>query len=132
MTVIRAWNEHADNLGAQVVGVRLNTIAGNLMVVAERVQQGAMEKRDFATVWRVQKEFTKVLQELGIVDRAIHRVEVTHRFDEQQQAELEAMVDLRDKKRRRAEEVKMAEVVMVSDADDVPVMPHTLEDFDEA
>jgi hypothetical protein len=44
--VTRTWNKHADDLGAQVVGIRLNTIAGNLQIVAERAQHMAVEKGD--------------------------------------------------------------------------------------
>lgn len=124
MDVLRVWNEHADNLGGQVVGIRLNTIAGNLQLVAERAQQGAMEKQDWSTMWRIQKDLTAVMQTLGIVDRAIHKVEVTHKFDEQKQTELEAMLDLERKKARRAEEVKLIEAE-VSDT-----LPELEEDYD--
>jgi hypothetical protein len=124
MDVLRIWNEHADNLGAQVVGIRLNTIAGNLQVVAERAQQGAMEKKDWSSMWRIQKELTAVLQSIGIVDRAIHKVEVTHKFDEQKQAELNALLDLERKQFRRAEEVKLIEAEVVDD------VPEIADDYD--
>lgn len=125
MEVVRTWNKHADDLGAQVVGIRLNTIAGNLQVVAERAQQGAMQKGDFSTMWRIQKEITMMLQSLGIVDRAIHKVEVTHKFDEQKQAELNAMLELEDKKRQREENVKQLDVQVL---DSVPSEMKLLED----
>lgn len=123
MHVLKVWNEHADNLGAQVVGLRLNTIAGNLQLVAERAQQGSMEKNDWATVWRIQKELTRAFADLGIVERSIHRVEVTHKFDEQKQSELDALLDLERKKLRRGEEIKLIPAVEV---DPVP----NLEDYD--
>lgn len=123
MDVVRTWNRHADNLGAQVVGIRLNTIAGNLQIVAERAQQGAMEKDDWSAFWRVQKELTAVLQTLGIVDRAIHKVDVTHHFDDQKKAEFTALLDLERKQLRRAEEVKRIEAEVI---DTVPEM----EDYD--
>lgn len=126
MEVIRTWNKHADDLGAQVVGIRLNTIAGNLQIVAERAQQGAMQKEDFSAMWRIQKEMTTMLQSLGIVDQAIHRVEHTHKFDEQKQVELNALLELEDKKRRRGEEVKRIRAV------DVEVIPPELNSLDEA
>jgi len=119
MDVLRIWNEHADNLGAQVVGIRLNTIAGNLQVVAERAQQGAMQKNDWSAMWRIQKELTAVLQSIGIVDRAIHKVQVTHKFDEQKQTELEKLLELERKKLSRAEEVKLIEAEVI---DEVPEM----------
>ncbi len=117
MEVIRTWNKHADDLGAQVVGTRLNTIAGNLQIMAERAQHGAMEKGDHSTMWRIQKELTKVLQDLGIVDRAVHRVEVAHTFDAQKKVELEGLLELERKQARRAEEVKLIEAEVT---DDIP------------
>ena len=113
MDVQRTWNKHADDLGAQVVGLRLNTIAGNLQLMAERATQGAMEKGDHASMWRITKELAKMLQELGIVDRAIHKVEVTHKFDEEKQAELDKMLAIERKKAAQLENIKAIEAVEV-------------------
>ncbi len=123
MDVQRTWNKHADDLGAQVVGIRLNTIAGNLQIVAERAQQGAMEKGDFSALWRIQKELTQLFQSIGIVDRAIHKVQVTHEFDAQKATELKELLELERKKERRAEEVKLIEATVVDE-------PPKLEDYD--
>ena len=109
MDVMRTWNQHSGKLGAQVVGIRLNSIAGNLQLVAERAQQGCMEKGDYSALWRIQKELTHQLQSIGIVDRAIHRVEVTHKVGSETKAEVDKLVELEEKKRRRAEEVKLIE-----------------------
>lgn len=124
MEVVRTWNKHADDLGAQVVGIRLNTIAGNLQIVAERAQQGAMQSEDWSTVWRIQKDFTAMLQSLGITERAAYQMEVSHKFDGQKQAALDDLVALELKKERRAEEVKLIEATVV---DEVPEM----EDLEE-
>jgi hypothetical protein len=119
MEVQQTWNKHADDLGAQVVGLRLNTIAGNLQIMAERATHGAMEKGDHAAMWRITKELTKMLQDIGIVDRAIHKVEVTHKFDEQKAAEIEALVDIEEKKRISQERIKQVEATVV-EGDDFP------------
>lgn len=111
--VIKVWNEHCDNLGAQVVGLRLNTIAGQMQLAAERAQDIAADKGDAATFWRVEKDKIAVLQSLGIVDRAIHKIEHTHKFDEQQRAEIDALVELRQKQERRGEEIKEIEAEVV-------------------
>jgi hypothetical protein len=113
MKVQQTWNKHADDLGAQVVGLRLNTIAGNLQLMAERATQGAMEKGDHATMWRITKELTKMLQEIGIIDRAIHKVEVTHKFDEEKKAELDKLLELERKKAAQLENIKAIEAVEV-------------------
>lgn len=122
--VTRTWNKHADDLGAQVVGIRLNTIAGNLQIVAERAQHMAVEKGDASALWRIQKEFTAVLQSLGITDRAIHKVEVTHKFDDQKKTELEGILELERKQARRAEEVKLIEATVVDEVPDESEMDY--------
>lgn len=119
MDVQRTWNKHADDLGAQVVGLRLNTIAGNLQIMAERAQHGAMERGDHSALWRIQKELTKMLQDIGIVDRAIHKVEVTHKFDEQKKAEIDSLVALEEKKRLSQERIKSVEATVV-EGDEIP------------
>jgi hypothetical protein len=110
----RWWNEYADDMGAQVVGTRLATIAGNLQLVAQRTQEMASDKANFAAMWRIQKEFTQLLQSMGIVDRAIHKVEHTLKVGDQQ-AEIDAMVDLEMKKKVRHEEMKRIEVEVIDD-----------------
>jgi hypothetical protein len=112
--VNRTWNEYADDLGAQVVGVRLSTIVGNLQLVADRAQEGAVQAEDFGLLWKIQKELTQQLQSVGIVDRAVHRVdhEHTHKMDEDQMREIDKLVDLREKKRLRGEELKHADATI--------------------
>lgn len=109
LEISRVWNKHADELGAQVVGLRLDTIAGQIQLESERAQEVAMDKGDASTYWRIAKDRVSVYQGLGIVDRAIHKVEHTHKFDEQQKQEIEALLDLRQKKERRLEEIKQIE-----------------------
>ncbi len=113
--VNRIWNEYADDLGSQVVGVRLSTIVGNLQLVAARAQEGAVQAEDWSLLWKIQKELTQQLQSVGIVDRAIHRVEHehTHKMDEDQKREIEQLVDLELKKRTRAEELKDVEATII-------------------
>lgn len=120
--VNKVYSEHASNLGAQVLGLRLDTIAGNLMLQAERAQEVAMSKNDPSTYWRIAKEVVGLLQSLGIVDRAIHRVEVTHKHEDEKKSEIEALVALEEKKRRRLEEIKQA------DAEVVESLPTEMED----
>jgi len=107
--IVAAFNAHADDLGAQVVGLRLNTIAGQMQLVYERAVEMEMRKGNGRAVWAIEKERVGVLQSLGIVDQAVHKSEVTHKFDEQTKAEIEALAELRNKQRIRAEEVKQIE-----------------------
>jgi hypothetical protein len=121
--VMRTWSKHADELGAQVVGMRLTTIAGQLHLAAERAQNGAAEQGDNRLLWQIAKDLVKAYADLGIVDRAVHKVEVTHKFDEQKQAEIDAMLELQDMERKRDEELKKIEV---GSYDEAP----PLEDYD--
>jgi hypothetical protein len=121
LEVARIYSEHADNIGAQVANIRLNTLAGHIQIAAERAQQGLMEQGKWASYFRVTKELVSLLQSLGIVDSAVRRVEVTHNvnFGEQRKAEVDAMVKLELKKQKRIEELKAADFSLV---DEVPAL----------
>ncbi len=134
--VTATFQKFADELGTQVVNVRLNTIVGQLQVASERAAEGAMQKEDWSTYWRIQKEMISMLQSLGIVDRAIHRSEVevkhTHdhehrvKFEEQAKMEVDRMVELELKKQRRAEEIKQIEHMELEPEAEVAEVPTDL------
>lgn len=110
--VMRTWNAYGSQLGAQVIGIRLDTIAGQIQMASERAQQLAVEAGDHAAYWRIEKEKVELLQGIGVVERSIHRMEVTHRLDDQQKAEIEAIAALRNKqgvRRIEVEEIKKLE-----------------------
>lgn len=110
LEVQQIYNRHVDDLGGQVINVRLNTLVGHLQLAAERASEGAMAKEDWSTYWRVQREMIGVLQSLGIVKQAIRKVEIAHKFEDQQKAEVDALLDIERKKRLRQEEIKRIEV----------------------
>lgn len=115
ISVNKIYARYGDELGAQVVNVRLNTLVGQMQLAAERAGEGAMQKEDWGTYWRVQKEIIALLQSLGIVKKAIQKVEVAHTFDDQKSAELEALLELERKQQARRAEIKDAEFT-VTDA----------------
>lgn len=119
MIVMRMWAKHCDQLGAQVVGVRLNTIAGQMQMAAERAQEMSIEKKDGRTYWSVEQGKIKMLQELGVIDKAKHRIEVTHKVEGEQEENVRALLELERKKLRRAEEIKQIEAAEI---DEVPEM----------
>jgi len=49
LEVGKLYTRYADDLGAQVINVRLNTLVGNLQLASERASQGSMEKEDWGT-----------------------------------------------------------------------------------
>lgn len=110
--VNKLFARYADELGAQVINVRLNTLVGNLQIAAERAGEMAMTKEDASTYWRIQKEMIALLQSLGIVKQAIRKVEVAHHFDDQKSAELEAMLELERKQSARREELKRVDATI--------------------
>jgi hypothetical protein len=122
-SVRETWDKYASDLGAQVVGVRLDHIAGELRNRAEQVIEKLMQNGKPEVAFRVQKDYIKLLQDLGIVDRAIHRIEHTHKLDDEQAAEIQKMVDLKNKQERRKkelEQVKEAEFDVVPGGSDEP------------
>lgn len=104
--VMRTWNAYASQLGSQVIGIRLDTIAGQLQLASEKAQQMAAEQGDHRSYWNIEKQKVEMLQSIGIVERAIHRTEVTHKIDDQQVAEIEALAALRNKQNVRRIEIE--------------------------
>ena len=112
LEVNRLYHEHADKLGAQVMGVRQSTLIGTLQIQAEKAQEAAMEKGDVGTFWRVAKEMISILQSMGIVDQAAHKMEVTHKFDEVKKAEIQKMLDMERRQQQRLQEIKHIEATV--------------------
>ena len=128
--VLRTWNAYAGQLGAQVVGIRLDTIAGQLQLASEHAQQIAIKDCDASTFWRIEKEKIELLQSLGIVDKAIQKVEHTHKIDDQQKAEIEELFKLRQKQQMRKIEISKAAEISEK-PDDLPPEVDLSEDDDE-
>lgn len=107
---IRAWiDSYADRVGMQVTQLRLSTIAGHVMLAAEKAMQGLEAENDWKGYFSIQEKLVKILQSLGIVDQAIHRVEVTHRHEDNRQAEIEQILEIERKKQKRLLEIQMAD-----------------------
>lgn len=73
----KTYAQNRTELGAQVLGVRLDTLVGQIWAAKARAQEGSAGKGDWATYWRIEDSSTKLLQELGVLSRAAHRVELT-------------------------------------------------------
>ena len=117
--VIRMWATYASKLGEQVVGIRLDTIAGQLQLASERAQEMAIADNSPAVYWKIEKEKIELLQSIGIVEKAIHKTEVTHKIDDAQKAELEEFARLRSKQHKRKIEVE--ELTKIEDkGEDLP------------
>lgn len=115
--ILAVFNDFADKIGQNVSNVRLTTIVGHMQLVAERAQAGAMEKDDWSTFWRIQKDLIGQLQALGIVDKAVHRIEVMHNLDARTKENIERLAQLRVKQLARGDELQ---VVESETTDDVP------------
>ncbi len=122
--VRRIHSEYATELGAQVIQIRLDTIAGQMQMVTEQAQHMAVEKGDHNALWRIEKEKIATLQSLGITAQAAQKIEVSHKVDDQTKEQIEKLADLRMKQRIRAEELKQIEAEVVD-------APPELEDYDE-
>lgn len=118
--VIQLFNKHADSLGANVVNTRLSTIAGNLQIAMERAAQGAMESEDWSTYWRIHKEFTMILQSLGIVDRAAQKIEIDQKVSigvEEKQEEIKRILAIARAADKRRIEIETAQRDKTDDSD---------------
>tara|TARA_R110000803_G_scaffold48198_10_gene100115 strand:- start:9289 stop:10026 length:738 start_codon:yes stop_codon:yes gene_type:complete len=99
------FGAYANDLGAQVVGIRLETMVGNLQLTFERAMQMASEAGDFSAMWKFQKELVSTLQSIGIVERATQNVHHTHDLSEESLHELDELAALQNKKRVRLENI---------------------------
>ena len=108
--VVRGWHmDYADRVGAQVTQLRLSTIAGMVQLAAEKAQEGLLRQEDYSGFFAVTEKTVRILQSLGIVDQAIHRVEVTHKHEDSTQAEINNMIDLERKKQARLLEIQKSQ-----------------------
>lgn len=115
MAIEKIWAENRTSLGAQVLGVRLDTLVGGMTAAKQRAQEGAAEKKDWATFWRVEDAWMNRLQDLGIVQRAAHRVEVVDKAADVKAAALSRLVSLAEKKAIRSEELKRVDAEVIEE-----------------
>lgn len=127
--VMRTWNAYSSQLGSQVIGIRLDTIAGQIQLASERAQEMAISSGDHTGYWRIEKEKVEILQSIGVVERAIHRTEVTHKIDDEQKAEIEKLIALRGKQERRRLEIE--EIKVVEDKGDAVPAQVVEQDYDD-
>lgn len=118
-SVTELYNRYADTVGAQVSLIRLNAILGSLTSDLEIAQEGLRKNGDWNGYWRVRKDYVTKLQDLGVVERAVQRIEVNHTFEAAKQAEIEAILEIERKREKRIDEIKQAEFE-VKDGDAVP------------
>lgn len=110
LNVEAIYAKHVTELGEQVLAVRLDTLAGSMLAAKERAQETAMLQRDAATFWRIEREFLAALQDLGVVQKAAHRVEVVNKAEEAKVAAFDRLVSLASKQAARRAELKQLEV----------------------
>ena len=101
-------DQYADRVGAQITQMRLSTIAGHVQLAAEKAMEGLQAEGRWKDYFAIEKDKVKILQSLGIVDQAIHRVEVTHKMEDNTQADIEAMLEIERKRQRRLDEIARA------------------------
>lgn len=119
MEVQRTHAKRVDELGSQVVGVRLSTIVGQLHLQMERTMEMELKQGNGRAAWSIAKDYVKALQDLGIVDRAVHRSEVVHKLDDEAKAELDRLAELRSKQARQIEEVRLIEAEVFDQVPDL-------------
>ncbi len=108
-SVTELYNRYADTVGSQVSLIRLNTLLGIMSSDLELAQEGMRNAGDWNGYWKARKEYIKLLQDLGVVERAVQRIEVNHSFEEAKQSEIHAILELERKQLARQEEIKQVE-----------------------
>lgn len=99
--VRETWAAYSDELGKTVTGIRASTVIGDLTARRDELYQRAIDAGNYSLAWRIQKDYTASLQDFGIIEKAVIRQEITHKLDldEVAEEELEALVDVRQKRR---------------------------------
>lgn len=120
--VRRYWEEYSDKLGQKTTGIRIQTLVGQLQAKAETLSEMALRDKDSRLAWQIQKDMVKLLQDLDVVNRAVHRTEITHRMElsEADAQELDMMISLRKKKQVAEEKLKEIEATVIEE--DIPEM----------
>lgn len=111
LEVEKIYAKHATKLGAQVLGIRLDTLAGQLAMAKHRAQE--LAKDEPSTYWRIEKDYVSILQDLGVIERAAHRVEIVHQAEDKKKAALERLTKIARQQAVRMEEIKRADFEMV-------------------
>lgn len=111
--VEKIYAEHATKMGSQVLGIRLDTLVGQMFAAKQRAQEISVAKGDSSAYWRIEKDYVGLLQDLGVVSRAIHRVEVVNKAEEVKAAQMKRLVDIAEKRATRKVELLTVEVEKV-------------------
>lgn len=101
--VRKSWDLYVARLGSTVQNVKMDALVGTLTARADHLFQMAMEGKDARLAWTIQKDQVKLLQDLGVVRRAVYRQEVVHEMGEGARAELDRMLALREKEKHNLE-----------------------------
>lgn len=118
------WEEFADKLGQRITGIRLQTLVGKMTASAEKLYEQAVKDRKLNLAWKIQTDTVKILQDLGVVDRAAYRTEVTHKLElsEDDEREMDELLELRRRRKEAIERVKRIDAE-VSEGDELPELP---------
>lgn len=121
MEVEETYAKYVTKLGSQALGVRLDTLVGRLVAAKDRAQEMAAEKGDAKAIWTIEKDFVAMMQSLGVVKRAAHRVEMVNKAEETKAAALERLVKLAEQRATRNGELRQLE------AEEFDVLPAVVE-----
>ena len=104
-----------DRRGDLVIGARLNTVVGGLVEAAEQAMEALAAQGDWKAYFDIRMKLTSKLQDLGVVDRAVQKIAVTHEhgIKDEQQAEIARLVALERKQEARREEIKQASAQVI-------------------
>lgn len=113
--VRQLWNEYADQIGSKVSGIRLNTLVGDMTSRMEENYQGLIRDGKRKQAMDIYNEWIEKMQNLGLVERAVYKQEVTHKLhlDQEGQMELENILAIRAKRAAAQEQMKRITVGVI-------------------
>ena len=111
----KAIRRATDKRGDLVIGARLNTVVGGLVEAAEQAMEALAAQGDWKAYFDIRMKLTSKLQDLGVVDRAVQKIAVTHEhgIKDEQKVEIERLVELERKQQARREEIKQASAQVI-------------------
>jgi hypothetical protein len=102
-------DEYGRQLGTSIMSQSLQTIVGDLAARHAERYSMAMEGKDYKAALAMDQAWVKMALDLGVVERAVQKHEVTHSLENDVSDEIERIVTLREKAKYREEQKALIE-----------------------
>lgn len=108
------WRDYAERIGTEVLGTTLPQLVGRIEAQADAFIEMSIASDRPDRAWKIAKERVELLQDLGVIERAAKRYEISHAHtlksgddvDAETKMEVDRILDLERKRRDSEERVK--------------------------